>query len=303
MGIARRRSAVGNPRGCSGSAPTSLPTISSLHSAVVMPSCISRGRFSRTGIRTRSWRTNVIGTERVLDAAVRAGVRRVVHASSIGAYSPAPDGMVVDENWPTNGIPQLGYSWQKAYVERLLDAFEARTDVAVDTSATRAHLPARRRARDSAPLYRPARADRPRPNLDADRHPCDPDQFPGRALAGRRRGRTRWPPSGTNPVHSTSRPSRRSGGRAPIGRLEPALHDAAALVWRLAPSRPSRAGSDLALRAPLMDTHARARGARLEAAALGRRCVRANCSTASGPTPASRRHRSRTDAAAAGAPE
>src|SRR4051812_46609036 len=81
--------------------------------------------------RDRLWRTNVVGTARVLDAVDRAEVRTLVHASSVGAYSPAPRGTLVDEEWPTHGIPQLGYSWQKAYVERMLDAFEARTPVRV----------------------------------------------------------------------------------------------------------------------------------------------------------------------------
>ena len=70
------------------------------------------------------FRTNVVGSEAVVRAAVRAGVRHVVHASSVGAYSPAPRGVVVDESWPTDGTPELDYSWQKAYVERVLDTVE-----------------------------------------------------------------------------------------------------------------------------------------------------------------------------------
>jgi nucleoside-diphosphate-sugar epimerase len=75
--------------------------------------------------RDALWRTNVLGTARVLDAVATAGVPRLVHASSVGAYSPAPADGIVDESWPTHGIPQLDYSWQKAYVERMLDAFAA----------------------------------------------------------------------------------------------------------------------------------------------------------------------------------
>jgi nucleoside-diphosphate-sugar epimerase len=78
------------------------------------------------------WRTNVVGSERVIRAAAEQGVRAVVHASSVGAYSPGPRDRRVDESWPTNGIPTLPYSWQKAYVERVLDTFEAeRPDVRV----------------------------------------------------------------------------------------------------------------------------------------------------------------------------
>jgi UDP-glucose 4-epimerase len=70
------------------------------------------------------WRTNVVGTERVLAAAARAGVGAVVCASSIGAYSPGPKDRQVDESWPTHGITTSSYSRDKAYQERLLDLFE-----------------------------------------------------------------------------------------------------------------------------------------------------------------------------------
>jgi UDP-glucose 4-epimerase len=78
----------------------------------------------------RLWEVNVGGTARVLDAAARAGVRAIVHASSVGAYSPSPPDrrqpLMVDESWPTHGVPTSAYSREKAYTERLLDAFEAR---------------------------------------------------------------------------------------------------------------------------------------------------------------------------------
>jgi UDP-glucose 4-epimerase len=70
------------------------------------------------------WRTNVVGTERVLAAASEAGVGAVVCASSIGAYSPGPKDRQVDEGWPTHGITTSSYSRDKAYQERLLDLFE-----------------------------------------------------------------------------------------------------------------------------------------------------------------------------------
>jgi nucleoside-diphosphate-sugar epimerase len=72
------------------------------------------------------WRTNVVGSTRVIEAVERAGVPALVHASSIGAYSPGAFGRRVDESWPTEGNPSLGYAWQKAYVERLLDALAQR---------------------------------------------------------------------------------------------------------------------------------------------------------------------------------
>jgi nucleoside-diphosphate-sugar epimerase len=70
------------------------------------------------------WRTNVVGTERVLAAAAQAGVGALVCASSVGAYSPGPKDRQVDEGWPTHGITTSGYSRDKAYQERLLDLFE-----------------------------------------------------------------------------------------------------------------------------------------------------------------------------------
>jgi nucleoside-diphosphate-sugar epimerase len=59
-----------------------------------------------------------------LAAAADSGVRTVVYASSVGAYSPGPRDHEVDESWPTGGSGVLAYSWQKAYAERLLDRFE-----------------------------------------------------------------------------------------------------------------------------------------------------------------------------------
>jgi nucleoside-diphosphate-sugar epimerase len=73
----------------------------------------------------RMWRTNVVGTAAVLAAAAAAGVGAVVFASSVAAYSPGPKDRRVDESWPTHGIQTSVYSRQKAYVERMLDAFEA----------------------------------------------------------------------------------------------------------------------------------------------------------------------------------
>jgi nucleoside-diphosphate-sugar epimerase len=68
---------------------------------------------------------NVDGSARVFDAVGKAGVKTLVYASSIGAYSPGPkhdEG--VDESWPTDGVDSSFYSRHKAAVERLLDRFE-----------------------------------------------------------------------------------------------------------------------------------------------------------------------------------
>jgi UDP-glucose 4-epimerase len=68
-------------------------------------------------------RTNLRGTRNVLDAVVAAEVPQVVHASSIGTYSPGPAAGRVDESWPTAGVPS-SYSRHKAACERMLDALE-----------------------------------------------------------------------------------------------------------------------------------------------------------------------------------
>lgn len=72
------------------------------------------------------WRVNVEGSDRVFEAAVAAGAKALVYSSSVGAYSPGPKDRAVGEDWPTHGVASLPYSQQKAYTERLLDAFEAR---------------------------------------------------------------------------------------------------------------------------------------------------------------------------------
>ncbi|MFP5371058.1 MAG: NAD-dependent epimerase/dehydratase family protein, partial [Actinomycetes bacterium] len=72
-----------------------------------------------------TWRSNAEGSTRLFDAVAAAGVPALVYASSVGAYSPAP-GRTVDESWPTHSMPSAGYGREKAYVERVLDAFEAR---------------------------------------------------------------------------------------------------------------------------------------------------------------------------------
>ncbi|MGH4012159.1 MAG: NAD-dependent epimerase/dehydratase family protein [Pseudonocardiaceae bacterium] len=71
-----------------------------------------------------TWRSNVEGSIRVFSAAADAGVRTIVYASSVGAYSPGPKDRSVDENWPTHGWPNAGYTREKAYLERVLDTFE-----------------------------------------------------------------------------------------------------------------------------------------------------------------------------------
>ncbi|UXY32146.1 SDR family oxidoreductase [Streptomyces sp. HUAS TT20] len=82
--------------------------------------------FQPTHDPARTWQTNVLGSIRVFEAAARARVPVLVHASSVGAYSPGPKDkdQAVDESWPTHGWPDAAYCREKAYLERVLDSFE-----------------------------------------------------------------------------------------------------------------------------------------------------------------------------------
>ena len=71
-----------------------------------------------------TWRTNVLGSMQVFEAVAAARVPTLVHASSVGAYSPGPKDHAVDESWPTHGWPDAAYCREKAYLERALDTFD-----------------------------------------------------------------------------------------------------------------------------------------------------------------------------------
>lgn len=72
-----------------------------------------------------TWETNAVGTRRLLDALLRHGSPPLVVASSVAAYSPVDHGDPVDESWQTDGASSAAYCREKAYVERLLDGYEA----------------------------------------------------------------------------------------------------------------------------------------------------------------------------------
>jgi 2-alkyl-3-oxoalkanoate reductase len=55
------------------------------------------GKVEPTGRWVDFLEVNVLGTERVIQAALEHGVRRVVHVSSIGIYGPRPEGAVISE--------------------------------------------------------------------------------------------------------------------------------------------------------------------------------------------------------------
>lgn len=70
------------------------------------------------------WRTNVLGSDRVFTAAVQAGARTLIHASSVGVYSRGPKDRAVDEDWPREGVPSSFYARHKALTEHRLDEIE-----------------------------------------------------------------------------------------------------------------------------------------------------------------------------------
>src|SRR4051812_15351450 len=69
-------------------------------------------------------RVNVHGSRRVFEAAAAAGAGALIHASSIGVYSPGPKDRPVDESWPREGIPSSFYARHKAAAEHALDEYE-----------------------------------------------------------------------------------------------------------------------------------------------------------------------------------
>jgi nucleoside-diphosphate-sugar epimerase len=65
--------------------------------------------------------TNVEGSRRVFEAAAETGVTSLIYASSIGTYSAGDKKTLVDESWPSDGIPTSFYSRHKAETEKILD--------------------------------------------------------------------------------------------------------------------------------------------------------------------------------------
>jgi len=85
-------------------------------------------RVSGGGTRDAFLRDNVQAVERLLEAAEKAGVRRVVHVSSAGIYGAGQKGDAITEDTPLDpSIEQRGlYAWSKAESDRLVRAFAQR---------------------------------------------------------------------------------------------------------------------------------------------------------------------------------
>jgi nucleoside-diphosphate-sugar epimerase len=78
--------------------------------------------FAIFGSREETRKVNLQGTRNVFEAAIRAGVKRLVYASSVAAYGFHPDNpQPLTEDVPTRGSDGFYYSAQKAELEDLLD--------------------------------------------------------------------------------------------------------------------------------------------------------------------------------------
>jgi UDP-glucose 4-epimerase len=206
---------------------------------------------------------NVEGSRRVFDAAARAGVRTLVHASSVGTYAPGPKDRAVDESWPATGIDSLFYARHKAECERMLDVLE-RERPGMRIVRLRPGLIFKREAATEirrlfagpllpAPLVRseliPVVPDVPRLRFQAV-HSLDVGEAYRLALASDARGAFNI---AAEPVIDPAVLAELLGARrVPVqGRV---LRAAADVTWRLH-LQPSPAGwVDLALGVPIMDT-------------------------------------------------
>jgi nucleoside-diphosphate-sugar epimerase len=123
VGIARRRPAWENPRTRFVTADVAeadlRPHFAGADAVIHLAWLIQPSRDAR-----ELERVNVHGSRKVFEYAAAAGVPALVHASSIGVYSPGPKDRPVDESWPRDGIATSFYSRHKAAAERTLDEFE-----------------------------------------------------------------------------------------------------------------------------------------------------------------------------------
>ncbi|MFG2019576.1 NAD-dependent epimerase/dehydratase family protein [Actinomadura geliboluensis] len=214
-----------------------------------------------------TWDANVVGSGRVFDAVAEAGVPALVHSSSVGAYSPGPKDRPVDESWPTHGWPGAAYSREKAYVERLLDAFEAANPrcrvVRIRPGFVFQRQSASQQRRLFAGPLLPGRLVRPGgipfvPDMPGLRmqflHAADAGQAFRLAATGAARGAFNV---AADPVVDAAELAGMLGART-VRVPQPAVRAALAAAWglHLVPASPGL--FDLAMRIPVMDT-ARAR--------------------------------------------
>jgi UDP-glucose 4-epimerase len=78
--------------------------------------------FAIFGSREETRKVNLQGTRNVFEAAIKAGVKRLVYASSVAAYGFHPENpLPLTEDVPARGSEGFYYSAQKAELEDLLD--------------------------------------------------------------------------------------------------------------------------------------------------------------------------------------
>jgi nucleoside-diphosphate-sugar epimerase len=78
--------------------------------------------FAIFGSREETRKVNLQGTRNVFEAAIRAGVKRLVYASSVAAYGFHPENpQPLTEQVPARGSESFYYSAQKAELEGLLE--------------------------------------------------------------------------------------------------------------------------------------------------------------------------------------
>ncbi|HET8673516.1 MAG TPA: NAD-dependent epimerase/dehydratase family protein [Thermoleophilaceae bacterium] len=210
---------------------------------------------------------NVDGSARVFEAVTAADVPALVYASSVGAYSEGPKDRLVDESWPTDGVPTSFYARHKAEVERLLDEFERKHP---DTRVVRLRpgLIFKRGASSEirryfagpflpSPLLRPELIplvpDLPRLRFQAV-HSLDVGEAYRLAAVGDARGAFNI---AADPVLDSRELGRLLDAR-PVRLPVSVLRAAADLTWRLRLQPTPPGWLDMALAVPLMDT-ARAR--------------------------------------------
>lgn len=75
--------------------------------------------------------TNVGGTRRVMEAARKADVGRVVHVSSIAAFGATPPGVLADESFTRGDAVQSGYEASKLEAHRFAESFGRDHGIAV----------------------------------------------------------------------------------------------------------------------------------------------------------------------------
>ncbi len=78
-------------------------------------------RISITGDRDGGvWKVNADGTRNIVEAAHECGIRKLVHFSSIHAFSQEPSGEMLDESRPLVGDGGFAYDRSKAEGERMV---------------------------------------------------------------------------------------------------------------------------------------------------------------------------------------